>query len=225
MSFQVQYLVLLTYFPKKYQTLSGLILILVSESRKTVEQGRNRCIGILRWASLLCISNHWFWLLVVLQLWYPFNANWSSRKSGWHWISLDPLVCGFLFLQLIITDRNPTKGPGPIIESIIYCHLPRHSWPVILNTTIYSLFIDWIFDHITSAISIYNRHWATYPPGRSIRGFRESYNLWLKLIGNHVRKMGWSLNKGWRYSRQSQGWGELHGNCDWLYDSMISKQS
>ena len=58
MSFQVQYMVLLTYWSNKEQTLSGLILILVSESRNTVEQVRNRWLGRLKRASLLGISNH-----------------------------------------------------------------------------------------------------------------------------------------------------------------------
>ena len=189
-SFQVQYLVILTHCPNKYQTLSGLILVIVSESKNTVEQGRYRWNGRLRWSSLLCICNHCLWLGVVLHLWYPFNENWSPIKYGLHWISLDPLVFGFLFLQWIITDRNPTKGPGIRIGSIIYWYLPRHYWPIRWNTTIYSLIIDLIFEHSTFTISICNRQHAEYPPGSSISSFRDSGNIWIKWIRNHVWKKG-----------------------------------
>ena len=97
MSFQVQYMVLLTYWSNKEQTLSGLILILVSESRNTVEKVRNRWLGRLKRASLLGISNHCLWLGFVLQSWYPFNAKWLSRKSRLQSISLYTIVYGFLF--------------------------------------------------------------------------------------------------------------------------------
>ena len=225
MSFQVQYLVLLTYSPNKYQTLSVLILVLVSESKNKVEQGRYRWIGILRWASLLCISNHCLWLGVVLHLWHPFNADGSPIKYGLHWISLDPLVFGFLFLQWIITDRNPTNGPGLIIGSIIYWYLPRHYWPVRWKTTIYRLIIDLIFDHSTSTISICNRQQAEYPPGSSSSSLRDSCNIWHKWIRNHIWKKGWSWKRGGRYSHHSQGWSTIQGNCDRLSNSMVSKQT
>ena len=224
MSFQVQYLVILTYCPNKYQTLSGLILVIVSESENTVEKGRYRWIIRLRWASLLCISSHRLWLGVVLHLLYPFNAKRSPIKYWLHWISLDPLVFGFLFLQWIITEGNPTKGPGFRIGSIIYWYLPRHYWPVRWNTTIYSLIIDLIFDCSTSTISICNSHQATYPPGSYIISLGDSCNLWLNWIRNHVWRKGRIWKRVERYSFHSQGWGSLQGNCDWFYYIMIRKQ-
>ena len=178
----------------------------------------------LIWDSLLCISNHWLWLGVVLQLWYPFNENWFSIKPGWHFISLDPLVCGFLFIQWIITVINPTKGPGLIIVSIMPWHLPRSSWPFRWNTKIYSLFIDWIFDHSTSTIYICNMHQATYPPGSYSSILKDSCNLWLDLIINHIWQKGWI----WKWAEGSlftpKVVGELQGIYDWFYYIMINKQ-
>ena len=224
MPFQVQYMVLLPYWTNKEQNLSGFILIIVSESRNTVEKVRDRWLGRLRWASLICIYNHCLWMGVVLQLWYPFNANRFYRKPGWQRISLDSLVCGFLFLQWIMTDRNPTKGPGLITVSIISWHLPRHSWPIKWNIKIYSLFIGWIFGHSNSTIYICSRHQDIYPPGSYSSILWDTCNLWLKWIRNHVWRKGRIWKRVERYSFHSQGWGSLQGNCDWFYYIMIRKQ-
>ena len=131
---------------------------------------------------------------VLLQSWYLFNANLFSRKYGWHWISLYQIVCDLLFLQWIMTDRNPTKGPRLIIVSIMPWHLPRYYWPFRWNTKIYSLFIDWIFDHSTSKISICNRRQAMYPPGSDSSSIGDSWKLWPDLIINHFWWKGWIWN-------------------------------
>ena len=45
---------------------------------------------------------------------------------------------------------------------------------------------------IASNISICNRQQADYPPGSSISSLRDSWNIWLKWIRNHVWQKGWS---------------------------------